>query len=69
MRFLHTFTVNPETSDTVTSSTDKMAAAVSGQDRDTAGVDWPGSGDITPTFIARDVPVQITLLVARTNLR
>jgi hypothetical protein len=65
MRFLHTFTVNPDSEDepmaSAASSGSKMAALVSGQDGrdDPAAIGWPRSGDISPAFFARNGPAEV----------
>jgi hypothetical protein len=65
MRFLHTFTVNPDSEDepvaSAASSGGKMAALVGGQDGrdDPAAIGWPRSGDISPAFFARNGPPEI----------
>jgi hypothetical protein len=66
MRFLHTFTVNPDSEDepmasAAASSGGKMAAlVVGGQDGrdDPAAIGWPRSGDISPAFFARNGPTE-----------
>ncbi len=66
MRFLHTFTVNPDSEDepmasAAASSGGKMAALVGGQDGrdDPAAIGWPRSGDISPAFFARNEPTEV----------
>ncbi len=66
MRFLHTFTVNPDSEDepaasAAASSGGKMAALAGGQDGrdDPSAIGWPRSGDISPAFFARNEPTEI----------
>ena len=69
MRFLHTFTVNPESEEeeavaaalaaASTTAGGKMAAAMSGPESgvDPLGIGWPPrSGEVSPAFFARKVP-------------
>ncbi len=71
MRFLHTFTVNPDSEDepvasATASSGGKMAALAGGQDGrdDPSAIGWPrSSGDISPAFFARNGPTAIMRLL------
>ncbi len=70
MRFLHTFTVNPDSEDepmasAAASSGGKMAALVGGQEGrdDPTAIGWPRSGDISPAFFARNGPTEIMRLL------